>query len=88
VSLAAGRPFTLEEEMPGSRIPVVIVGYDRWRNSGFSPTLLGSQLRLNGTDFTIVAVAPPGFAVELVAVVIVGTLSSRLPTVTNSSQPM
>ncbi len=61
VPLAAGRPFTPEEERPGSRVPVVIVGYDRWRNSGFSPTLLGSQLRLNGSDFTIVGVAPRGF---------------------------
>ncbi|MBA3949654.1 MAG: ABC transporter permease, partial [Acidobacteria bacterium] len=54
VSLAAGRPFTLEEERPGAGMPVVIVPYDR-RDE------LGTKVRINAEDFTVVGVAPPGF---------------------------
>jgi predicted permease len=61
VHLAAGRPFTDAEERPGARIPVVVVGYDRWRDAGFNPAFLGSRIRVNATDFTVVGVAPPGF---------------------------
>ncbi len=61
VRLAAGRPFTREEERPGARTPVAIVGYDRWRDAGFDPAFLGSTVRVNAIDFTVVGVAPPGF---------------------------
>jgi predicted permease len=61
VRLAAGRSFTVEEERPGARLPVVIVGYDRWRDAGFSSSFIGSQVRINSTDFTVVGVAPEGF---------------------------
>jgi predicted permease len=61
VRLAAGRTFTSDEERPGARIPVVIVGYDRWRDANFDPAFLGSRLRINATDFTVVGVAPQGF---------------------------
>jgi predicted permease len=61
VRLAAGRPFTAEEERPGARIPVVIVGYERWRDAQFDANFLGSRVRINNTDFTVVGVAPRGF---------------------------
>jgi predicted permease len=61
VSLAAGRPFTAEEENPSSRAPVVIVGYDRWRDAGLSSAFIGSRVRINAIDFTVIGVAPPGF---------------------------
>lgn len=61
VSLAAGRPFTLDEERPGARLPVVIVSYDRWRAAGLDPAFIGSTLRINAEDFTVVGVAPEGF---------------------------
>ncbi len=61
VSLAAGRSFTADEERPGARIPVVVVGYDRWRDAGFASSYLGSQLRINAIDFTVVGVVPRGF---------------------------
>ncbi|MGH9407853.1 MAG: ABC transporter permease, partial [Vicinamibacterales bacterium] len=54
VSLAAGRTFTADEERPGSRIPVAIVGSDR-------AALLGSTIKIDTIDFTVVGVAPPGF---------------------------
>jgi predicted permease len=61
VPLAAGRPFTLEEERPGARLPVVVVGYDRWRDAGFESSFIGSRVRINSIDFTVVGVAPQGF---------------------------
>jgi predicted permease len=61
VRLAAGRTFTAEEERPGARQPVVIVGYDRWRDAGFNPSFIGSRIRINAIDFTVVGVAPEGF---------------------------
>jgi predicted permease len=61
VRLATGRTFTQDEERPGAGLTVAIVGYHRWEQSGFDPAFLGSTLRVNGLDFTIVGVAPRGF---------------------------
>ncbi len=61
VRLAAGREFNADEERPASTIPAVIVGYGRWKDAGFSPAFLGSTIRINSKDFTIVGIAPPGF---------------------------
>jgi predicted permease len=61
VRLAAGRTFSAEEERPGAQVPVTIVGYDRWRDAGFDPSFVGSVVRINSIDFTVVGVAPSGF---------------------------
>jgi predicted permease len=60
VQLAAGRPFTLEEERPGSNALVVIASYAAWNRSGFDPAFIGRQMRANGTPFTIIGIAPKG----------------------------
>jgi predicted permease len=52
--LAAGRTFSLEEERPGARVPVVIVRHDR-------ADLLGTTIKINAIDFTVVGVAPRDF---------------------------
>ena len=62
VSLAAGRTFTADEERPGAGVPVAIASYDVWRRAGFDPGLVGRTVRVNATDFTIVGIAPKGFA--------------------------
>ena len=59
--LAAGRTFTAEEERPGARLPVVVVGYDRWREAGLTSAFIGSQIRINAFDFTVIGVAAKGF---------------------------
>jgi predicted permease len=61
VSLAAGRPFSREEERPGARIPVAIVSYTRWKAEERRPDFVGSTIRINALDFTVVGVAPEGF---------------------------
>jgi predicted permease len=62
VGLAAGRPFTRDEERPGTRMPVAIASYAMWARAGLDPALLGSRLTVNGTDYTIVGVTPEGFS--------------------------
>jgi predicted permease len=59
--LATGRPFRPEEERPGANIPVVIARYEQWRATRFSPTFVGSSMKINDIDFTVVGVAAPGF---------------------------
>lgn len=61
VTLAAGRPFTAAEERPGAHQPVVIVNYARWKQAGLDPAFLGSTIRINTEDFTVIGVMPEGF---------------------------
>jgi predicted permease len=61
VHLATGRTFTSDEERPGARIPVVVVGYSRWKKENLDPGFVGQRLRINAEDFTVVGVAPEGF---------------------------
>jgi predicted permease len=60
VRLAAGRPFSLDEERPGANRPVAIASYSAWRRRGFDPGFIGSTVRVNGASFTIVGIAPKG----------------------------
>jgi predicted permease len=57
-----GRDFTLDEERPGSTARVAIVGYHLWARAGFTPDILKTTARINGTDYAIVGVAPQGFS--------------------------
>ena len=61
--LAAGRGFSDDEERAGSDVPVVIVGYDFARKKGIAPgDAIGQRVRINAREYTIVGVAPEGFA--------------------------
>ena len=55
-----------EDEVPG-RDAVVVLGPDFWKHEFASdPSVVGRTVRLNGTDFTVIGVAPetfPGMAV-------------------------
>ena len=62
VNLAAGRAFTSEEERAGVNVPVAIASYAAWQKSGFDPSFVGRTIRINAQDFTIVGIAPKGFA--------------------------
>jgi predicted permease len=61
VSMVSGRAFTVEEERPGSQIPVAIVSYRFWEKRGKDPGLVGQTIRLNTQDFQIVGIAPRFF---------------------------
>src|SRR5881394_1396766 len=62
VPLARGRSFLPEEETPGRNAPVAIVSYSYWLKHDLDPSVLGSQVLINGRPFTIVGVTPKGFA--------------------------
>jgi predicted permease len=62
VDLAAGRGFTPDEERPGSHAEVVIASYSVWRRHDLAPGFVGSTVRVNGRRFTVIGVAPRGFA--------------------------
>src|SRR6478735_92161 len=59
VPLARGRAFLAEEETRNA--PVAIASYSSWQKHNLDPTVLGSQVLINGRAFTIVGIAPKGF---------------------------
>jgi predicted permease len=59
VPLARGRAFLPEEETRNT--PVAIASYSYWQKHNLDPTVLGSQVLINGQLFTIVGIAPKGF---------------------------
>ncbi|HEY2568720.1 MAG TPA: ABC transporter permease [Candidatus Udaeobacter sp.] len=61
VPLARGRAFLPEEETFGHSTPVAIVSYSYWQKHDLDPNVLGSQLLINGRQFTIVGITPKGF---------------------------
>jgi len=70
VPMSLGRSFLPEEDaMPGA-YPVVILGYRTWvKDFGKDPGVLGQTVRLNGTPFTVVGVAPEAFTGSVPVVV-------------------
>jgi predicted permease len=61
VPVARGRAFLPAEETPGHNTPVAIVSYSYWQKHDLDPSVLGSQVFINGRSFTIVGVTPKGF---------------------------
>jgi predicted permease len=63
VAPAAGRVF-LPEEAAAPAQPVAMIGYDFWQQDyAGDRAAIGSHLRLNGTVFTIIGLAPASFTV-------------------------
>jgi putative ABC transport system permease protein len=61
VKPALGRGFSPQEGQHGGA-PVVILGDRLWRSRfGGSPKALGKSLILDGVDYTVVGILPPGF---------------------------
>ena len=57
-----GRAFAPDEDRPGAARPVMVISYSFWKQQlGADPTIIGHALTLNGTNYTIVGVAPSSF---------------------------
>ena len=57
-----GRTLAREDDVPGGRNPVAVLGYGYWRNHlGGYTGVLDRPIRINAQVFTIVGVAPRGF---------------------------
>ena len=62
VQPALGRGFMESEDQAVGRDPVVVLGHDFWESQfAASPSAVGSKIRLNGTECTIIGVAPQQF---------------------------
>jgi predicted permease len=59
VPLARGRAFLSEEETRNA--PVAIASYTYWQKHNLDPSVLGSEVLINGRAFTVVGIAPKGF---------------------------
>jgi putative ABC transport system permease protein len=57
-----GRGFRDDEDETAGRAAVVVLGPDFWkREFGSDPSVVGRIVRLNGTGFTVIGVAPDAF---------------------------
>jgi predicted permease len=57
-----GRGFRDSEDRAEGRDAVVVLGHDFWVSQfGANPSVLGSRIRLNGIEFTVIGVAPERF---------------------------
>jgi predicted permease len=62
VEPALGRGFRPDEDKAEGRDAVVVLGHDFWVSQfDASPSVLGSHVRLNGIEFTVIGVAPEHF---------------------------
>ena len=62
VEPALGRSFRDDEDQVEGRDPVVVLGHDFWVGQfAASPSVLGSHIRLNGIQFSVIGVAPAHF---------------------------
>ncbi len=62
VRMALGRSFLAEEDRPGQN-RVVVLSYSTWlRDFGGRPDIVGQQLALNNTGYTVVGVLPRDFS--------------------------
>ena len=58
----AGRFFSADEDRVPGRDAVAILSYDFWRTRfAEDPHLLGTTVRINGTPFTVIGIAPEHF---------------------------
>jgi predicted permease len=61
VQLALGRAITIEDDKPGA-VPVVVLSHQFWQERfAANPAVIGQQLKLNKTIFTIIGVTPAAF---------------------------
>ncbi|HXY15727.1 MAG TPA: ABC transporter permease [Terriglobales bacterium] len=64
---AAGRLFSDSDDTNENANPVVVLSYGFWqRRFALSPSIIGSDIRLNGFPFTVIGVAPAGFEGDVV----------------------
>jgi predicted permease len=63
--MTLGRGFGPEQRVPGGE-PVAVISYALWqRRFAGDPAIVGKTLRMNAREFTIIGVAPRGFAGSL-----------------------
>lgn len=69
VNAVQGRTISAEDDQAANPQPVVVLGHAFWQQSfGSDPMIVGKALMLNGVNYSIIGVAPAGFAGLLVGI--------------------
>ncbi len=69
VNAVLGRTISPEDDRPTNSQPVVVLGHAFWQQSfGSDPMIVGKALMLNGVNYSVIGVAPAGFAGLLVGI--------------------
>ena len=68
VPLAKGRPFTIDEERPRADIPVAVISHGMWQRLGGADSVVGTTIKVNGRQFTVVGIAQKGFGGSMTTV--------------------
>jgi predicted permease len=67
VNAALGRTFSVNDDQLGSPHPFIVLSHSFWqREFASDPGIVGKSLVLNGAEFNVIGVAPPGFTGLLV----------------------
>ena len=62
VRAALGRTFAPDEDRTPNANPVIVISHNFWqRRFGGDPSVVGRAVTLNGHQFTVIGVGPPGF---------------------------
>jgi predicted permease len=62
IEMPLGRAFRPDEDQTPGRDMVAVIGHSMWeREFKSDPSAIGRKIRVNGTEFTVVGVAPAGF---------------------------
>jgi hypothetical protein len=56
----AGRFFSVDEDRVPGRDAVAVLSYDFWRTRFGQDPHVGTAVRINGTSFTVIGIAPEG----------------------------
>lgn len=63
IALPLGRGFGPEDDRIGAPVRVAVISHALWRRAfNADETSIGRTIRLNGNQYTLIGVAPPGFA--------------------------
>jgi putative ABC transport system permease protein len=69
VNALLGRTISAEDDRTTNSQPVVVLGHAFWQQSlGSDPMIVGKALMLNGANYSVIGVAPAGFAGLLVGI--------------------
>ncbi|MGB6686869.1 MAG: ABC transporter permease [Terracidiphilus sp.] len=69
VGAAIGRVLSPTDDQPSNPQPLVVLGNSFWkRRLGADPGVLGKTMMLNGINYSVIGVAPPGFTGFIVGV--------------------
>ncbi|PYK11347.1 MAG: hypothetical protein DME65_07550 [Verrucomicrobia bacterium] len=62
VQPARGRFYTAEESQPNANVPVVVASHAFWKRMGGRNDFVGSNLLINGQQYTVIGITPDGFS--------------------------